>query len=446
MAAEPRVHRALRRMPPAWDRGVVFVANLKSLFFGNREECDFLQREVQGVASYGGRLVPVVNLLYRGPRNLLVTESAPHAGLLAYFRRDLGLDLPELLVVPHEEARRLEAGDERFETMRAHPAEWVEGFVTDAWLGALTRRLDKRGTTSPEGSHRGNNKLLLHRFLESAGLPVFDTVVAADHAGVAAALKDLRGRDFAQAVVKSQIGASGIGLLKLPSEAEAAGRVPGYFFHEGDCMVQGWLDGSCAGVSDPRSPSVQMFVQEDDIHLYDLTEQLLDADSLHQGNVAPPPWAERDEGAIEAMLEQAAQAAAWLHGVGYRGTASADFLVVDRDGRGETRMCEINARVTGATYPSLLARHPRAGRRLAHAQPARARSGGRRRGPRGAGRGRAALPSGPRARGAADQLQSRSGGPGVQGPVPLPRAGRRGLPAAAGRGRRARHRDLEPCP
>jgi hypothetical protein len=57
------------------------------------------------------------------------------------------------------------------------------------------------------------------------------------------------------------------------------------------------------------------------------------------------------------MREQAASAGRWLHKFGYRGTASADFLVLRRQGSLEVLLCEINARVTGATYPSVLARH-----------------------------------------------------------------------------------------
>jgi len=61
------------------------------------------------------------------------------------------------------------------------------------------------------------------------------------------------------------------------------------------------------------------------------------------------------------MGEQAAASGRWLHQVGYRGTASADFLVVRRRGAMEVRLCEVNARVTGATYPSVLARRFRPG-------------------------------------------------------------------------------------
>jgi hypothetical protein len=47
-----------------------------------------------------------------------------------------------------------------------------------------------------------------------------------------------------------------------------------------------------------------------------------------------------------------------LHRQGYRGTGSVDFLAaVDGAGRSTVYVCEINARVTGATYPAVLAKH-----------------------------------------------------------------------------------------
>ncbi len=48
--------------------------------------------------------------------------------------------------------------------------------------------------------------------------------------------------------------------------------------------------------------------------------------------------------------------ARWLHGQGYRGTASTDFLVIRRGQKTEAILCEINARITGAAYPAVLAR------------------------------------------------------------------------------------------
>ena len=98
-------------------------------------------------------------------------------------------------------------------------------------------------------------------------------------------------------------------------------------------------------------------LSDDRITFYDLTEQLLSSAHLHEGNIAPPPWLIESQPAVrDELLRQATVAARWLHETGYRGTASVDFHVCDRHHQTEVRICEINARVTGATYPSLLAR------------------------------------------------------------------------------------------
>ncbi|NIP94154.1 MAG: hypothetical protein GWO24_12145, partial [Akkermansiaceae bacterium] len=92
-------------------------------------------------------------------------------------------------------------------------------------------------------------------------------------------------------------------------------------------------------------------------HLYDITDQILGEDSVHEGNVSPPE-SFSDPSLEEELMRQASLAGRWLHQQGYRGTASADFhLAFLHSGEIEVRICELNARVTGATYPSLLARH-----------------------------------------------------------------------------------------
>jgi hypothetical protein len=73
--------------------------------------------------------------------------------------------------------------------------------------------------------------------------------------------------------------------------------------------------------------------------------------------VSPPPYIPDRAGLKEDLFRQAALAGEWLHAQGYRGTGSADFLVIERKGKREAILCEINARVTGATYPAVLARH-----------------------------------------------------------------------------------------
>ncbi|MFT5125113.1 MAG: hypothetical protein ACI9TH_004695 [Kiritimatiellia bacterium] len=349
--------RMIGQLPPSWNRSVIFFANLKSLFFGNQAERDFLLSEVRGVSTYGGRLIPLLNLLYHSEHNLLVLEEAPDPVLLQYFTQDLKLSIPEVRILPFDPYRQMQETDPCFQDLADHAADWVEGFVTDSYLGELTRRLGKQGTTSSEGSYQGNNKLLLHQHLEQQGLPTFDTFLAHSASEAVHALAGLRDQGYAGAVVKSPIGASGIGLFKLAADPAAAGTIPDYLFHEDACMVQGWLGDDLPGVSDIRSPSVQLFVHEDHLSLYDLTEQLLSPDSLHEGNVAPPPYLASHAGLQEELLRQAEVAGRWLHRTTYRGTASVDFLLAQRNGKTEVRICEINARVTGATYPSMLARH-----------------------------------------------------------------------------------------
>jgi hypothetical protein len=123
-------------------------------------------------------------------------------------------------------------------------------------------------------------------------------------------------------------------------------------------LVQGWLECGRGGIKELTSPSVQMFLDDDAVTLFDLTEQILSENSVHQGNESPPPYLDAHPGLADELFGQAADAGAWLHRQGYRGTASIDFLVAFDDAGGFIAYgCEINARVTGATYPSVLARH-----------------------------------------------------------------------------------------
>lgn len=123
-------------------------------------------------------------------------------------------------------------------------------------------------------------------------------------------------------------------------------------------MVQGWIKPGEFGVSRVHSPSAQLFLDEQGVVIYDLTEQILSHESVHEGNESPPPYLAAHPEWRAEMIRQAGEAGRWLHGCGYRGTASADFLLTEQDDGGFTvYVCELNARVTGATYPSVLARH-----------------------------------------------------------------------------------------
>ncbi|WP_193213152.1 hypothetical protein [Luteolibacter marinus] len=350
--------------PNCWEnRSVIFVANLLSMFFGNREEAEILEDEISCVDSYGGRLLPVLGLIFGGGDNVLVLERKPDPALSDYFS-GLGLDLPEIEILPRRDflalgqhlANGTAAGHPLLDRLLVQPAGIIDGFVTDETIDRLATTLGKRTLSSPTGSHRGNNKLLLHRHLESSGLPVFPTIYAGSRREIPGALGRFRAMGYQSAVIKAQVGASGIGLIKLPTDKPVAA-IPSSFWYEGPVMVQAWLQAGEHGITSALSPSVQVFVHDDAVYLYDLTEQILD-DSIHQGNESPPPYLDDFPGLLRELLRQAGVAASWLHQQGYRGAASVDFLLACHAERPPVvYVCEINARVTGATYPSVLARH-----------------------------------------------------------------------------------------
>lgn len=343
-------------------RSAIFVANLLSLFFGNREGAQLLEHEISCVDSYGGRLLPTLGLIFNGGENVLLLERQPDPALVGFFE-SLDLKLPQVEILTRTEFMALgnqlakgAADHPLLLSLRRHPAEILDGYVTDETISALASTLGKRTLSTPEGSHRGNNKLLLHQHLESIGLPVFPTRLANTPSEVAAALHQLQRDGYRSAGVKSQIGATGIGLIKLPTDARAP-EIPRAFFFEGPCMVQAWLQPGENNIHSVHSPSVQMFLHDSSIHLFDLTEQILH-ESIHQGNESPLPYLNTLPNIRDELLRQTAKAATWLHQQGYRGAASTDFLITrDHDGSLTAYICEINARFTGATYPSVLARH-----------------------------------------------------------------------------------------
>lgn len=372
------VNYAPGRLPAFWDRSVVFFANLLGMFYGNEGATRELIECVGGVETYGGRLCPLVNLLFTGSGNLLVLESQPDERLLEYFAQDLGLDLPEVVVLPHREYQDLpdrltRAADPREHRYGAggsgwpaedlaiariaeHPAGWIDGFVTDEVLTRAAEVLNKRTIIAPEASRRGNNKLLLHRFVEAQGFPAFDTVVVETARELPEAAELLRRRGYRQVVAKAQVGASGIGMCKFDTVAPAIAGRHEHLFYEGPVLVQGWIDNACDETRLVGSPSMQLFLDETSVNVYDVTEQILSEDSVHEGNSSPPPFWGKSPEIEEQMRRQTCAVGRWLHATGYRGTASVDFLVAERAGEIRVFVCEVNARVTGATYPSVLAR------------------------------------------------------------------------------------------
>lgn len=352
------------RLPRFWNRDTIFMANLLALFFGNEEETQMLSDEVGEIDSYGGRLIPIIDQLFGESGNLLILEREPDVALCRYFGETLDLTIPDIEILPHSDYVALgkcanSGGHPFLERMANHRAGWVDGYVTDDVLADFADRIGKDTISSKMGSRQGNNKRMLHQFLEANGLPVVATELASSGAEILPCLRRLRERGFTAGVIKSAIGASGIGLIKVGSLddcADIAERVPDHFFYEGDCLVQGWLQPGELGVRRIRSPSVQLFLDDDSVTQYDLTEQILSDLSVHEGNEAPPSYLQDDPELKAELLRQGGIAGTWLHEQGYRGTASADFLLVDYEDRREVYVCEINARVTGATYPSVLAR------------------------------------------------------------------------------------------
>ncbi len=364
------VRVVIGQQPSYWNRNVAFIANLLGMFFGNAEETRMLEDTVGEVDSYGGRLLPILNLIFAGDgNNLLALERAPDDYLAEFFAETAGLSLPDVAILPHRDYVRIGHGEvpenedvaQLLADVADLPVSHLDGYVTDGTLSGLADALGKRTCSTIAGSRYGNNKYLLHCFLESTGLPVPPTEIAEKPADVGGCLESLKMAGFESGVIKAPMGASGIGLIKMESldDCQDAGfEVPDHFFTEGPCLIQGWLAPGSDGITGIRSPSVQLFLDDVSVSLYDLTEQILSGDSVHEGNESPPPYLGDLPGCRDELLRQAGMAAQWLHQQGYRGTASVDFLVAEHEGgRSTVYVCEINARVTGATYPSVLARH-----------------------------------------------------------------------------------------
>ena len=354
------------KLPPFWDRNVLFFCNMHSIFYDNQEEADDLISQIYGAHSYGGRLIPILNLLFHSGPNKILLEAAPEPNLLDYLSGDLRLALPSFDVLEHRgyqdlvstlQAKDQSEIDPSVEALKNHPASWVDGLVTDRILVQVATGLNKRTISTLEGSKNGNNKYFLYRHQVEQRLPVFETFLASNAGEVPSCLDRLRDLGYRKAVVKAQIGASGYGMIKLETKAPQLQGMPDYLFFEGPCMVQGWLDEETPEITQIGSPSIQMFLSDAAVFLFDWTEQILSDESVHEGNRSPPPYIPRHPGLEQELFRQGAIAGEWLHAQGYRGTASTDFLVIGKEGQPQVIICEINARVTGATYPAVLARH-----------------------------------------------------------------------------------------
>jgi len=216
-----QVHIMPGQLPPPWERGVVFIANILSLFFGNDAETEVLRQEIGALETYGSRLVPIINLMYHGSSNLLILEKEPMPTLLQYFDKELGLSLPEIKVLPHhlymtlinDELEWMDKVYDLVQSLKNHPARWLDGYVTDEMIKHLAELVSKENICSVDGSRRGNNKFHLYEHFLSKGELVFDTFVVKSSADVQKNLEELQKQGYVKAVVKASIGASGQFLL-----------------------------------------------------------------------------------------------------------------------------------------------------------------------------------------------------------------------------------------
>ena len=66
-------------LPPFWDRNVLFFSNIHSIFYDNVQETEHLLKAIAGANSYGGRLLGIIDLLFRGANNAVFLECPPDA-------------------------------------------------------------------------------------------------------------------------------------------------------------------------------------------------------------------------------------------------------------------------------------------------------------------------------------------------------------------------------
>jgi Pre ATP-grasp domain len=101
------------------------------------------------------------------------------------------------------------------------------------------------------------------------------------------------------------------------------------------------------------SPNIQMYVEPSSgaISCVGITEQRLDANLAHEGNVFPS-----DVKTSADMIRSAQTLAKWLRSEDYAGLVGFDFVeyVHPRTGRHDFILAEINARTNGSAYPLAL--------------------------------------------------------------------------------------------
>ncbi len=351
------------QMPVLWSHPTIYIANIDCIFYGDTEKTRHLQQNVAGFQGYGSRLTPVLNLLYGGNNNnLLLLNDSPDPAALEYFGKVLGLILPETIVLGQYGCSTLpmniHENPDIMDIIKHHPARLIDGYVTDIQLENLAVQLNKNLTNTHEASRQANNKILLHRFIVDSELPTFDGGEVQPGENLLKCLRNLRNLGYGQAAIRSSLGASGFGMFIADLEKIDSTQFPHFLFTDKTVLAQGWIKEGHKEIENLLSPSVQFFCDKNhQITIFDITEQLLSRSFVHEGNISPPmnfaPY--HGDEVYDEMIRQSVQVTKWVASTGYKGTGSIDFLVFHMAGQLQVYVCEVNARVTGATYPSLLA-------------------------------------------------------------------------------------------
>lgn len=351
-------------MPELWSFPTIYIANVDCIFYGDPEKTQHLKNNVAGFSGYGSRLVPILGLLYGSGPNVLILQAKPDQSLVEYFGNILGLTMPQMVLLGEYGCGTLDMNFEKnsalMELLASHPARVMDGFVTDLQMETLAATLGKSLVNTHAASRKANDKILLHRFLARAGFPLLDGGEVKPGAPLAECLAGLKRQGYGRAVIRSALGASGFGMFVADLSDDRHEDVPAFMSGTEPVLAQGWLEEGKLGVQGLISPSVQFFCRDDrSVTIFDVTEQLLSQSSVHEGNISPSPAFKMAEGnwIYDELIRQAVDVARWVSSTGYRGTGSIDFLVYRQAGELQVRVSEVNARVTGATYPSLLARH-----------------------------------------------------------------------------------------
>jgi len=245
-----------RRMPPLHRGGALYLGNLYAIFYGDGSRTRELMGRVSGFFGYGGRLLPIVDLLYPQGPNLLLLEQIPDPPLLDLLGGHLALSLPRFEVIEPEQASTFEQGlasrPDLLPQAGIQPGFWIDGFVADAELERLGHHFGLRPATTCIASRHANDKSRLRLFLESQGLPRFDGGLVHNLEDVARMGIQLRGMGYRRAALRAAIGASGFGFWPVDLEGGDPLPDPPHLFEHGPAQLEGRLaPGSTASMRSP---------------------------------------------------------------------------------------------------------------------------------------------------------------------------------------------------